>query len=81
MRNEDSVIGVIPHDLKPRELSGASIGKLETVDNMHQRKVSHMLKFASLFALQPSLQRLQSDSNHDLTQFRACESCFVFILT
>ena len=38
---EGSVTGVIPHELKPRELSGASIGTLETVDNMHQRKVPH----------------------------------------
>lgn len=38
---EGSVVGVIPHELKPRELSGSSIGTLETVDTMHQRKVPY----------------------------------------
>ncbi len=33
------VIGVIPHDLMPREMSGAAIGELRAVDTMHQRKV------------------------------------------
>ncbi|KAL3149700.1 hypothetical protein ABBQ38_013530 [Trebouxia sp. C0009 RCD-2024] len=32
------VIGVIPHDLMPREMSGAAIGELRAVDTMHQRK-------------------------------------------
>ena len=36
---EGSVIGVIPHDLMPREMSGAPIGDLRAVDTMHQRKV------------------------------------------
>lgn len=35
---EGGVIGVIPHDLMPREMSGAPIGDLRVVDNMHQRK-------------------------------------------
>lgn len=34
-----SVIGVIPHDLMPREMSGAAIGELRPVNTMHQRKV------------------------------------------
>lgn len=58
LREDDSVIGVIPHDLKPRELSGASIGKLETVDNMHQRKVAHTQQDA--FWCLPCLYRSQS---------------------
>ena len=36
---EGGVIGVIPHDLMPREMSGAPIGDLRAVDTMHQRKV------------------------------------------
>ena len=36
---EGGVIGVIPHDLMPREMSGAPIGDLRVVDTMHQRKV------------------------------------------
>ncbi|DBA88899.1 hypothetical protein WJX79_002825 [Trebouxia sp. C0005] len=35
---EGGVIGVIPHDLMPREMSGAPIGDLRVVDTMHQRK-------------------------------------------
>lgn len=37
---QGSVIGVIPHDLMPREMSGAAIGELRPVDTMHQRKVT-----------------------------------------
>ena len=35
----NSVVGVIPEALKPRELSGETIGELHTTQNMHQRKV------------------------------------------
>ena len=34
-----AVVGVIPEALKPRELSGETIGELHTTQNMHQRKV------------------------------------------
>ena len=33
------MVGVIPEALKPRELSGETIGELHTTQNMHQRKV------------------------------------------
>lgn len=36
------VIGVIPHDLMPKEMSGAAIGDLRAVDTMHQRKVPRL---------------------------------------
>ena len=37
---DGGVIGVIPHELMPREMSGSAIGELRTVDTMHQRKVT-----------------------------------------
>lgn len=46
---EGGVIGVIPHDLMPREMSGAPIGDLRVVDTMHQRKV-HKLSITVLHA-------------------------------
>lgn len=46
---EGGVIGVIPHDLMPREMSGAPIGDLRVVDTMHQRKV-HTLNVTLLHA-------------------------------
>ena len=39
---EGGVIGVIPHDLMPREMSGAPIGDLRVVDTMHHRKVQKL---------------------------------------
>lgn len=35
---EDSVMGVIPKNLAPREISGTTIGNIHIVDDMHSRK-------------------------------------------
>lgn len=55
---EGSVIGVIPHDLMPREMSGAPIGDLRAVDTMHQRKVQLLytdIAYCCMLFLLPSL--------------------------
>lgn len=36
---EGSVIGVIPAALEPREVSGAAVGEVRIVPDMHTRKV------------------------------------------
>lgn len=36
---EGSVIGIIPEALQPREVSGAAVGEVRIVPDMHTRKV------------------------------------------
>lgn len=48
-----SVIGVIPRDLMPREISGAAIGELRAVDTMHQRKVTPICPLVFCHTLLP----------------------------
>ena len=36
---EGGVVGVIPYQLMPREMSGAGIGEVQAVNSMHERKV------------------------------------------
>lgn len=36
---EGSVLGIIPKALRPREITGDSIGELQVVPDMHTRKV------------------------------------------
>eukprot|EP01023_Acetabularia_acetabulum_P045920 TRINITY_DN4683_c0_g1_i1.p1 TRINITY_DN4683_c0_g1~~TRINITY_DN4683_c0_g1_i1.p1 ORF type:complete len:219 (-),score=44.52 TRINITY_DN4683_c0_g1_i1:378-1034(-) len=49
---DEGVIGVIPHALRPREVSGRFIGTTEVVDNMHQRK-ARMAELADAFIALP----------------------------
>ena len=38
---EGSVIGIIPEALQPREVSGAAVGEVRIVPDMHTRKVEN----------------------------------------
>lgn len=49
---DGGVIGVIPHELMPREMSGAGIGEVRVVDTMHQRK-AQMADLADAFIAIP----------------------------
>jgi cytokinin riboside 5'-monophosphate phosphoribohydrolase len=51
---EGSVIGVIPAALEPREVSGAAVGEVRIVPDMHTRKVC-AYKSPSLWTLSTSM--------------------------
>ncbi|CAI7800669.1 unnamed protein product [Closterium sp. NIES-53] len=50
--NGRHVLGVIPHALVPREVSGPSVGEVRLVRNMHERK-AEMAKAADAFIALP----------------------------
>jgi Possible lysine decarboxylase len=41
---EGSVIGIIPEALQPREVSGAAVGEVRIVPDMHTRKVGNLVR-------------------------------------
>ncbi|KAK8453511.1 hypothetical protein SEVIR_5G293200v4 [Setaria viridis] len=50
-----SVLGVIPRALMPLEISGASVGEVKVVSDMHERK-AEMARQADAFIALPGLQ-------------------------
>ncbi len=55
---EGSVIGVMPAELEPREVSGEAVGEVRIVRNMHERKAV-MAREASAFICLPGADTLE----------------------
>mmetsp|Transcript_17368 Transcript_17368/g.51969 ORF Transcript_17368/g.51969 Transcript_17368/m.51969 type:complete len:158 (-) Transcript_17368:1225-1698(-) len=48
---EGSVVGVIPKELEPREVSGEAVGEVRIVRNMHERKAIMAMEASAFICL------------------------------